>query len=258
MRFPRLELCLALRSLGKFMTPLLPFLLQPSDLIELTRRHYSETTEVWTNEDQIGSGLIAHEAELIGKYTSGMTGNALVIFGGSGREAFPLASRGFDVFSLDNQKCMLEAGQRAALKRKISVNFIHCSVFDLPFRDSEFKFIFASLNYGTIPTRSRRILFLKSLKRILRPDAILLLDFLFQPLTSRQKKYFRLCQWLAWLTWGNQEGQIGDRIKSQGDFYHFFLSPDEAASEAREADFSVLESGAFGQIGACVLKNSVK
>src|SRR5512136_1323121 len=92
----------SLVRLGRFIQSLAVAVMRPRDLLDLTRSTYSSPESIagWAEPGIVDAGLSADESTLLEK-TPFRNGELLLLGIGGGREAVPLASRGFRVTGVD-------------------------------------------------------------------------------------------------------------------------------------------------------------
>ncbi|MEW6170004.1 MAG: methyltransferase domain-containing protein [Candidatus Omnitrophota bacterium] len=228
-----------LSKLKGFLKSLFAVVLTPESLIKYNRACYGEDRKLKIfGVDKISDGLYDAEKEFIEKYN--FKKNKCLILGcGGGREAIALAKLGIDVIGVDFVKEMVDMAMENSLRSEIRMKFVIGDFTNLFFKQFSFDLsMITSCMYGSIPTRERRISFLKEVKKALKEGAKLYISFWGMG-PKDNNRFFILRKVIAFLSFGNFRYQKGDRILPSNEFHHLFNSNEEFINEVEEADFKV-------------------
>jgi ubiquinone/menaquinone biosynthesis C-methylase UbiE len=219
----------------------------PEELRDTVRRAYSErlTVELYGELDtgEVDAALSSDERHAIQQFKPGS--RILDIGCGTGREAFALASLGYQVTALDISPGMLEIARRNAERVGAEMQFVLASLGEFDAPPNSFDGVYVSQEvYSYIPGRQHRVEALKRIRRVLADDGVLLL---FQSVSSQ-------CPWgrsflvgvLRRISRGLRRRDVsepGDAWTAEGvyhlSFKHFFFSARELHSEIVEGGFRV-------------------
>jgi SAM-dependent methyltransferase len=237
---PRMAWGRFLIRLGEAIRNIAVAVMKPDDLIELTRQRYKRagTVEEWGSEELVAKGLTPLDKDLLEKVPV-KQGRVLVLGSGGGREAIALARTGYEVVGVDyNAELSAKALENAA-KHGVKIAFLvqEVSALELPSNSFDLAVLFAGM-YSTMPTRRRRVQFLKKIASILKPGGYFACQFLFYPDMNQHLPI--ILKIFAWLSFGNFWYEPGDRIGISEEFFHVFSSLEELKSEFSEGGFTAL------------------
>lgn len=243
---PRISCAHFLVKLGNFLSRLGQFLSQSlavmvmrdEDLTKFSQQAYIRQVKLWSHEDFVDKGLGLEENLLLEKLPL-QKGRLLLLLIGGGREAIPLAQRGFEITGVDFVPEMLEKAKENAMKRGIVIHGLlqEISTLDVPENYYDVVWIYAAM-YSCIPTRAKRVETLKRIKRALRPGGYFACQFLwytYSPLKIGE--FIKKC--FALLTLGNLKYEQGDTLFKGEAFMHIFSSEDAVRLEFEEAGFEL-------------------
>jgi len=218
------------------------FLMSPEDLIDFTRTSYARPHVVkgWGDNEFVAAGLTDDEVHLLEKMPVGQ-GQLLLLGVGGGREAIPLAQKGFDVTGVDFVPEMVAQAQSNALNHEMEIRGLVQDISKLEVTSASFDVIwFSTALYSQIPTRSLRIAMLQRIYHALRPDGCVVCQFNFDG-SGRGFSVWgkRMRRLVAFVTWGNRQYEDGDHIHAGIEFIHSFCNEEELFSEFEAAGFSV-------------------
>lgn len=231
--------------LSDFFLNLPTAVISPQKLIDSVNIYFNHERRVTSWIKNSDRGLYFYEEEFIERYNIA-NGSFLIIASGSSREAFGLAKKGFNITAIDVSAGLIRFSKEKAEREKIkNVDFQCVSMYDFtPTKKFDYIF-FSGRSYGYIPTRVRRIEFLKKVKRWMNPDGRFLLDFVMgtHHLRGKRKYFYPIYKVLAYLTFGNREIEKGDVMLSDAQWHHIHTSDKEIISEVKEAGFEIEKFG---------------
>ncbi len=204
---------------------------------------YSHPGEVKHQTKLFDRGLEEWEEDLFRRVVP--PGGRLLIVGCSaGREAVPLAKRGFRVVGIDPVPALIEAARRHAEPHGVEVTFEVKSAGDLDGSLESFDAILCSC-YEHIPTRRRRIEMLRLFQSLVRPQGIIILTAGWDPTRGPRLALVDGLRWLLRKLLGERfTTEPGDRLvrhlslASDAEmpcFYHTFQGADEIRQEIEAA-----------------------
>lgn len=236
------------KILSEFFYRLPVAIVPPGRLIDNLNIHFNHERRVALWSRNTDSGLSFYEEEFVQRYNI-KKGTFLVIASGGGRETFGLAKKGFYVTGIDISEGLVKFCREKAKKENIDNAEFRCiSMHD--FRpEKRFDHVFFSgRSYGYIPTRSKRIEFLKKVKAWMNPEGRFLISFVARNEASnsycnrgKRRYFFPIYKALAYLTLGNTRIEKGDVML--GEEWHHLHTDEEMVSEATEAGFGVEKLG---------------
>ncbi|OGX15739.1 MAG: hypothetical protein A2166_03170 [Omnitrophica WOR_2 bacterium RBG_13_41_10] len=227
-----------LESLSRLIHSLPVALLKADNLIEMTKEYYNQPARVkaWSNTEE--RGLYDFEEEFLERYNL-KNSKVLAIGAGGGREAWALVKLGFDATAIDiSTGIIVNSFKNNKYKNINNIKFMVKDVYSLDYASNSFDFVFFSGgSYSFIPSAGKRIEVLKSIKRVLKKEGVLLLSFMMTGARPIVKYY--LLKFIAILTLGNREIEKGDSIIGEGEFHHGFINEKEIIKEAENSGFIV-------------------
>jgi len=245
---------------GRFIQTLAVPVMRPDDLIRFSQEHYSllRTVQGWTADDLVATWLTPDEKILLEKIPV-RTGHLLLLGMGGGREAIPLAEKGFEVTGVDFVTDMVEKAKESASRHGLTIKGLVQDISRLDVPSNTFDLVwFSGSLYSCVPTRKRRVTMLKMIHDSLKTSGYCLCQ---GHLSRDQKKIsiqdiFR--KLFAWITLGHIHYESGDKLWGNNEFVHEFSSLDEMRSEFSEAGFFIMDSHIYeaGLRGAVILKKS--
>lgn len=238
---PRIFIGRFLIRLGKFIQSLPIMIMRPDDLVEFSRRSYSEEKYIksFASDDVIDTGLDNNELLLLDKTAVG-NGRLLLIGIGGGREAISLAQMGFEVTGIDFVPNMITMADVNARKRGVQISGILQSIDRLKLTEHSFDIVwFSKALYSSVPTQERRIDVLKRIRLALKPHGYVICQFfcncknVFSPKVEFLRKIF------AFFTLGNLWYEKGDLLWNNVEFIHCFMSEQELLYEFKAGGFEI-------------------
>lgn len=238
-----------LKLAEKILRNTLLIVLLPEDLIALSRITYSNKRNLQGLSALATAGLSDEEKELISKYCF-PPGKFLVLGCGAGRETYDLAKMGFTVTGIDFTEELLEKARAVAEKEQLNIKYLNREILLWASRETEeqYNYIFLSNNvYLQIPTRKRRINFIKGILRRLSYHGLFIIINGHIGNLSYSRRLFKFKRLLAKLTFGNIEIEPGDAIPRR-QFYHCPQNKDEFIGEFKKFEdrvYKIIESRNF-------------
>ena len=218
------------------------FLMRPKDLIDFTQTSYARPNAVkgWSDNQFVEAGLTDDEDHLLERMPF-KEGRLLLLGVGGGREAIPLAKKGFEVTGVDFVPEMVAQAKANARNHKVEIRGVVQDISKLEVTSDSFDVIwFATALYSQIPTRSLRIAMLQRIYHALRQDGCVVCQFSFNRSGGNFSSWGRrLRKLVAVLTLGNRQYENGDHIHAGIEFIHSFCNEKELCSEFEAAGFSV-------------------
>jgi len=239
----RVTLAQRLIGLGKLVQSLALMVMKPDDLVEYSRQTYARSHNVasWASDMNVRPGLRPEELALVEQLPKRGTLRVLLLGVGGGREAIPLAQMGFDVTGVDFIPAMIEAAKANADHAGVCIEGIvqEISRLDVPAESFDVVWLSAAM-YSCMPTRARRVAFLRRVRHALKPGG----HFLCQFHWGAPDKFSRKAEWVrrafALLTLGNRTYEPGDTLWHNIEFIHGFQSEEELRAEFVAGGFRIV------------------
>lgn len=239
---PRVALGRFFIRAGRFVQSLALMIMRPDDLVEFTRRSYARDESVagWADDELVAAGLSDSEKLALEKVPI-RSGRLLVLGLGGGREAIPLAKMGFEVTGVDYVPELVAKAVENGRRNGVAIEGLvqDFSRLSLPPESFDAAWLMAG-NYSSIPTRKRRVLFLRTIRGALKPGGYFVCGFLFGPEPDFRQPWRFLRKAAALLTAGNTGYEKGDSLAGGIEFAHVFASDVEAGAEFEAGGFEVL------------------
>ncbi len=229
--------------LSRLLADIPVLILNPNQIIEYQRINYQKKNIVqsWCAPKVLELGLSDEEKKGIEDIPL-KKGSLLLLGVGGGREAIPLAKRGFQVTGVDFVKDMVRKAVKNAQKHGVHIKGMVFDISNPPLLKDRYDIVWMSASlYSCIPSRKKRIYMLKGLKRALRPGGYLFGSFQFDFNQGFSPIEEKLKQIIACLSLGNFHYEKGDIFFTGYEFIHRFVSQDSLVSEFEEAGFEVLK-----------------
>lgn len=245
--------------LGRFVQSLSLAVMKPRDLVDFTRSAYSTPDSIagWAEDGLVDAGLSADEAVLLEKVP--FRGGELLLLGaGGGREAVPLASKGFHVTGVEIVPELAARAVENASRRGQSIRVLVQDMcrLDLPGSSYDLAWLTSGGCYSSIPTRRLRIEVLGRIRRSLKPGGYFLCQFLISDGSRSRRAGESLRRLFSRITLGNLAYESGDRLLNGIEFAHVFSGAAAVRSEFEAGGFRVLYLSLppTGSLGGAVLK----
>ena len=192
-------------------------------------------------------GLTAKESHFVTHYLKGKK-RCFVFAAGGGRESFSLARMGFEVTGIDTSSPLVESAKKYAFLHSLNCHFEVRDMFEGPPPTEKYDALFMTrVLYSMIPTRQKRIAFLKKVRTFLADNGFLYLDFLALPFRKGNLRVFRFKKRIATLFRGNMELEEGDTYYwLTNHFMHIFTQPSELVGEIEESGLGMVENNFEG------------
>ena len=243
---------------GEIIKGLAFMVMKTDDIIAASRNTYAsqQSLDNWSGKKYIDEGLNQTELRLLTDLPQ-KQGKLLLLGGGGGREAIPLARAGFSVTCVDFVPSMIEKTLAHAKEAgvKIRCQMQDISQLDVPNESYDVAW-FSTALYSCIPTRKRRIQMLQRIHQALRPGGCCVCQFYFNE-GEEKKDHKWLRRMTALLTNGYKEFEPGDEmIWGWIGFRHEFCSAEILKEEFQAASFDVLGLNLDKSTGEALLKKT--
>jgi SAM-dependent methyltransferase len=213
--------------------------MRPDDLLEFGRQMYTRSHNVasWASDQTIRHGLELDEVALV-EQPPAKCGKLLLLNVGGGREAVSLAQMGFDVTGVDFVPAMIDAAIANAERAGVRIEGIVQEISRLDMPSESFNVVWlSSAMYSCIPTRARRVAFLRRVHRALKPGGYFLCQFHWGTPEKFSRKAERVRRAFGILTLGNRTYEPGHALWQSVEFIHGFQSEDELRDEFAAGGF---------------------
>jgi ubiquinone/menaquinone biosynthesis C-methylase UbiE len=237
----RITLARFLIRLGRFIQSLALMVMRPDDLVEFSRQTYDrrDHVESWSSDELIESGLDSDESSLFEKIPL-KNGKLLLLGIGGGREAFYFAEKGFEVTGVDFSEGMVKSALENAQKKGLTISGLVQEISKLEVPDNSYDVVWlSSAMYSSIPTKKRRLMMLKRIRKTLKPGGCFICQFHWDARLKPSQKGEFMRKIVSFLTLGNFEYEKGDMLWHNLEFIHAFSSEEELRSEFEEGHFHV-------------------
>lgn len=238
----RISFARFLLQLGSFVQSLAVVVMKHDDLIEFSRQTYANpiNLESWAEDGFVDSGLTANELDLLSEVPT-TTGNLLLLGVGGGREAIPLARKGFRVTGVDFVAALVARAKENASRRGVQIEGLVQEISRLDVPGNTYDVVWLSREmYSCVPTRMRREAMVRRIKNSLKPGGFFLCQFHFDPRSRLSKKGIFVRRLIAACSLGNLAYEEGDILWYNIEFVHTFSSEDEVRLELEESRISVI------------------
>ena len=231
----------------------------PGDLVEFSRQLYARPIQMagWSEAGLLDGGLGSDELRLLEK-SPVQSGRLLLLGVGGGREAIPLARRGFQVTGVDFVPGMMEQAKAHAAHHGVHLEGLVQEISKLDVAPDSFDLVWLSVRmYSCVPTRLRRVEMLRRISEAMRPGGCFICQFAWNPKPQVSPRGWWLRRVFAFLCWGYRQFEPGDVLWFNAEFVHFFGDKNTLRAEFVEGGFEVLHleiSDAMGRGGAVLRK----
>ncbi len=232
-----------LTRFGRFIQSLSVMVMRPDDLVEFSRLAYSgpAAVEGWGKKGQ-GEPLLDPTEQALLEKIPVKKGRLLLLGLGGGREAIPLAKKGFEVTGVDFVPSLVQMAKKNALEHGVTIEGLVQDMTKLAIEPEAFDLacLFTAM-YSCVPTRPRRVEMLKRVLTGLKAGGYFLCQFQYHSPLPSSPKSDRLRKIFAYLTLGNIHYEKGDMIWRESEFIHTFWSEELLRSEFEQSGFRVVE-----------------
>jgi SAM-dependent methyltransferase len=223
---------------------LLPALFSPPELTRLLQKHYARLySDGFVKEAyDLIDYLERWETEVLDRYKI-TSGRMLVLGSGLGRESIAIARNGVSVVGVETDPAAVRIAQQMARTLGVPSRYLHADFLQLPNRSGCFDFVLLSQRmYSAIPSRSQRLTLLADLRRVLKPNGMVILSFFRERTEIPRVKTIcrRLNAILAGLPGANMAYQFGDECEAE-HFLHRFQDEEEIRRELSGAGVFIQE-----------------
>jgi 2-polyprenyl-3-methyl-5-hydroxy-6-metoxy-1,4-benzoquinol methylase len=258
---PRIIFGSFLIRLGGFIQSLALMIMKPNDLVEFSRQTYARErmVENFGRQDLVYPILHLDEQTLLDKLPL-KKGRLLLLGVGGGREAIPLALKGFEVTGVDFVSEMVEKAKENAASHGVQIEGLvqEISKIDVPSASYDVVWLSAAM-YSCVPTRGRRVEMLQKINNALKPGGYFLCQFRWNTRDGASRIWEFARKIVAFLMLGNLWYEKGDTLSNNIEFIHAFSREAEVRSEFAEGGFKVLHLHIAEEtlLGGAVLKKSL-
>jgi len=186
-------------------------------LKELVIREFSEPNTIAFYKRKAFEGLWMGESEIINRYFTKKGATILDVGCGTGRTTIPLHKLGFQVTGVDLTEAMIQTAKEIATSENLDISYQIGDATALTFEDNSFEYIlFSNQGWTQIPGKDNRLMALKEMRRVLKPDGILV--FTAHPRSfNREFGLFWAWQWVRFyilkkIGFNIPEQDFGDRF----------------------------------------------
>ena len=235
---------------------LILILLNPEELERQVKQYYTTAGGLKdeSRSELLQEGFSQEESHFVTTYLKGKR-TCLVFGSGGGRESLALARLEFRVTGIDTSLALVEKAKERAGALSIPCDFQVRDMLEGPRASEKYDVLFLSQNmYSTIPTRKRRILFLRNARAFLNDAGFFYLEFLAENGPRKNRWKFRLKKQLALLCYGNTDLEEGDALWIPGHYFHLFTES-ELRSEIEASGFNLVEAD-FDRAYAVLARNT--
>lgn len=218
--------------------------LSADELNSVTAWHYAQSRESNSPEGNL-RGFFDWERSAVERYFPAGS-NVLVAGAGGGREILALRRAGYSAEGFECNPAVVEASNAIFDHLGEARGVFLCSPDQVPSGASSYSAVIIGWTaYSHIPSRERRVTFLRALRQRTLPGSPLLLSFFAR---SGNSRYDALAFWIAnrtrRLVPGRKETpEIGDHLNWS---YSHWFTREEMESELREAGIRLVD---FGEVG---------
>ena len=239
---PRVGAARWLLRAGNFLRSLAVVVMRPADLVEFSRQNYAtpESVEAWSRDEVVNAGLSPEELALLEQVPT-TRGRLLLLGVGGGREAIPLARRGFEVTAVDFVGAMVARAVERAARAGVQLGGLvqDIAALDVPAESYDVVWLSAAM-YSSVPTRAGRQAMLRRVHRALKPGGHFVCQFHYDPGWRSSRGGERLRRIFGWLVLGNTRYEPGDTLWGGREFLHVFVSAANIRSEFETAGWEVI------------------
>lgn len=239
----RIGLARFLIRLGKFFQSLPVMVMKPDDFAEFNHQNYSrpKTIKSWSKKELIQPGLNQEEQSYLDNIPL-KKGSILVLGLGGGREAIPMAKKGFKVTGVDFIPELIKMAKENARRYNVSITGLTQDINQLNVPPNCYDIVWLSAGmYSVIPTKKRRMEILKRIQKTLKPNGYFVCQFHFDFTMMFYPKIEFLKKLFAFFTFGNFQYERGDMLWGNTEYIHTFISKDSLKQEFENSGFHIID-----------------
>ncbi len=248
-------------QLGEAIKSLAVVIMKPQDLIDFGKISYSKQPSINSfSVNQLVEDGLAMDEELLLNSTLTKSGKALILGVGGGREAIALSKIGFKVTATDFVEEMCQSALMNAKKYGVEIDVLTQELSNPDFPEETFDIVWLSTGmYSVIPTRNKRVQFLKRVRSILKPGGFFLFQFHWRDSKGLSKKKEAIKNIIGTIFFLNPNYETGDSLWREKEFVHFFPDLEKLKSELASSgmELILLEKHDMGFRGNAVLKKEI-
>lgn len=226
--------------LGQLIQSLALMVMRPADLLEFGKQFYSQPENIFNRGrfDNTNPGLHSFEEKVLEQIPLS-NGQLLLLGVGGGREAIPLAQKGFQITGVDFIPQMIEKASENMQQHGFSFNGLVQDISELDVPPDTYDIIWLSAAlYSGIPTMFLRIQMLKRIARAMRNDGYCICNFHWQRKQMNSKKRLFL-KVVAIVSGGFTNYENGDMLWLNQEFLHAFYDKEKLYQEFHAAGFEI-------------------
>jgi Methyltransferase domain len=218
--------------------------LSADELNTVTAGHYAQSRETTSAEGNLRD-FFDWEGSAVERYFP-VGSNVLVAGAGGGREILALRRTGYSAEGFECNPAVVEASNTIFDQLAEPRGVFFCPADHVPAGLFAYSGIIVGWTaYSHIPSRERRVAFLRALRQRALPASPVLLSFFARSGNSRYDAVaFRIANWTRRFVPGRKEApEIGDHLNWS---YSHWFTREEIESELREAGIRLVD---FGEVG---------
>ncbi len=214
--------------------------LSADDLNTITGRHFDQSNYYASSEHNL-SGFFDWEKPLINRYFR--PGSRILVAGaGGGREVLALRKDGFDAEGFECSPPLVHACEKISSELGEPCRVAYCAADRVPQGPASYDGLLVGwVAYMHIPTKARRVLFLKALRQRARSQSPVVISFFMRNTNLRNDvTVYRAAKFFtSFRPSRREELELGDHLDF-GRFFHSFTR-EEIEEEMKAAGLRVLE-----------------
>ena len=211
--------------------------LSPDDVNDITLRHFGGSQFYTSQEHNLG-GFLEWEAPAINRYFR--KGSRVLVAGaGAGREVLALRQAGFEAEGFECSEHLVSASESLFTQRGQTGGIVLCDPDSVPSGAATYEGLVVGWGaYTHIPTRSRRVAFLQSLRQRALPHSPLLVSFFAR--LNHEKLVYRTAMLCRSVFRAREDRvEVGDCLE-WGRYVHRFTRAD-LEGELKSAGFETVD-----------------
>jgi len=218
--------------------------LSADELNAVTAAHYGQSQESTSPEGNL-RGFFDWERNAVERYFRAGS-HVLVAGAGGGREVLALRRAGYSAEGFECNPALVDASHAIFDQLHEARGVFLCPPDQVPPGSSSYSAVIIGWTaYSHIPSRQRRVAFLRALRKRTFPDSPVLLSFFARPGSSPYDVLaFRVANSIRSLVGGRKEPvELGDHLNWS---YSHWFTREEIESELRDAGIRLVD---FGEVG---------